>query len=368
MPRSEKPLDPAGGEQARFAASLRALRRAAGRPTYREMARTAHYSAPALSKAAAGRTVPTWPCVQAYLRACHVTDDEMAQTWRRRWEAVRQPAPPEADSPGPVVAVPPAALAPGDQPPAALPPDEARPHAITGHQHSDVRKATTTPPATLGHQAAPAPAPVAPAARMPIRIMLVAPEKLTRHGLEAVLTSADGLKVVAEAASLKEALPRAQATRPSVIVIELLAQDDLRTLSSLQEALPGCALLTIIAADASPQAHANLLAGGVTASLSKDIDPGRLCDAVRQLANGDPVVDPALATSLHRLAGRRSMLTPRQRQILSLAAEGRSNLAIAEELVLSVRTVERHMSSILNRLAAGNRMQAVVRAKQARWI
>lgn len=350
MPRSEKPLDPAGGEQARFAASLRALRRAAGRPTYREMARTAHYSAPALSKAAAGRTVPTWSCVQAYLRACHVTDDEVAQTWRRRWEAVRQPAPPEADSPDPVGAVTPAALAPGDRPPAALPPGEARPHAITGHQ------------------AAPAPAPVAPAAGMPIRIMLVAPEKLTRHGLEAVLTSADGLKVVAEAASLKEALPRAQATRPSVIVIELLAQDDLRTLSSLQEALPSCALLTIIAADASPQAHANLLAGGVTASLSKDIDPGRLCDAVRQLANGDPVVDPALAASLHRLAGRRSMLTPRQRQILSLAAEGRSNLAIAGELVLSVRTVERHMSSILNRLGADNRMQAVVRAKQARWI
>ncbi|MGW4543582.1 helix-turn-helix domain-containing protein [Streptomyces chartreusis] len=146
MPRSEKPLDTSGGEQARFAASLRALRRAAGRPTYREMARTAHYSAPALSKAAAGRTVPTWPCVQAYLRACHVTDDEMAQTWRRRWEAVRQPAPPEADSPGPVVAVPPAALATADRPPAALAFDEARPHAITGHQHSDVREATTMPP------------------------------------------------------------------------------------------------------------------------------------------------------------------------------------------------------------------------------
>ncbi|MFF5481052.1 response regulator transcription factor [Streptomyces sp. NPDC012935] len=49
------------------------------------------------------------------------------------------------------------------------------------------------------------------------------------------------------------------------------------------------------------------------------------------------------------------MLTPRQRQILSLAAEGHSNHAIAEELVLSARTVERHMSSILNRLGAGNR-------------
>ncbi|MGW6793863.1 response regulator transcription factor [Streptomyces chartreusis] len=198
--------------------------------------------------------------------------------------------------------------------------------------------------------------------------MLVAPEKLTRHGLEAVITSTDGLKVVAEAASLKEALPRAQATCPSVIVIELRAQDDLRTLSALHAALPGCALLTIIAADASPHAHANLLASGVTASLSKDTEPSRLRDAVVQLANGEPIVDPALATSLRRLADQRTMLTPRQRQILSLAAEGRSNHAIAEELVLSVRTVERHMSSILNRLGAGNRVQAIVRAKQARWI
>ncbi|MFF5481051.1 hypothetical protein ACFY5C_27525 [Streptomyces sp. NPDC012935] len=84
--------------------------------------------------------------------------------------------------------------------------------------------------------------------------MLVAPEKLTRHGLEAVITSADGLKGVAEAATRKEALPRAQATRPSVIVIELLAHDDLRTMSALHTAVPGCALLTIIAADALPQA------------------------------------------------------------------------------------------------------------------
>jgi hypothetical protein len=89
MPRRENPIDPASGALAQFALQLRALRRAAGQPPYRDMAKTAHYSATALSKAANGRRTPTWTCVEAYLRACHVADLQLVTQWRHQWEAVQ---------------------------------------------------------------------------------------------------------------------------------------------------------------------------------------------------------------------------------------------------------------------------------------
>jgi hypothetical protein len=81
MGRKETPIDPAAGSLAEFAARLRALRRAAGSPTYRRLARKAHYSASTLSIAARGQMVPSLAVTLAYVRAC----DGDAEEWTRRW-------------------------------------------------------------------------------------------------------------------------------------------------------------------------------------------------------------------------------------------------------------------------------------------
>jgi hypothetical protein len=84
MPRSEEPIDRAG-PLAEFAVQLRALRRAAGTIPYRSMALTAHYSSTVLSRAASGKTIPTWLAVAAYVKACG--GDPME--WHARWDALR---------------------------------------------------------------------------------------------------------------------------------------------------------------------------------------------------------------------------------------------------------------------------------------
>ncbi|WP_328428081.1 helix-turn-helix domain-containing protein [Streptomyces sp. NBC_00443] len=102
MGRAEKPLDPQEGPVQRFAHELRELRRAAGSPTYREMARRAGYSAPTLSGAAAGERLPSLPVALAYVEAC----DGSRQEWEPRWHALAgelsaQPVTDAEDEPAP---------------------------------------------------------------------------------------------------------------------------------------------------------------------------------------------------------------------------------------------------------------------------
>ncbi|MFD3524228.1 helix-turn-helix domain-containing protein [Streptomyces sp. NPDC058653] len=87
MPRGERPLDPQGGPLSEFAARLRKLREQAGRPTYRDLARDAHYSIATLSSAAAGRQLPSLAVTLAYVRACGGDEREWAVVWRRTADA-----------------------------------------------------------------------------------------------------------------------------------------------------------------------------------------------------------------------------------------------------------------------------------------
>ncbi|MFC8850511.1 MULTISPECIES: helix-turn-helix transcriptional regulator [unclassified Micromonospora] len=86
--RPEKPLDLSSGPVAQFAHSLRRLRQQAGGPSYRTLAGRTRYSMAALSVAAGGTRFPTWECVEAYIRACGVCDDDLVHHWRQRWSAV----------------------------------------------------------------------------------------------------------------------------------------------------------------------------------------------------------------------------------------------------------------------------------------
>src|SRR6478609_925971 len=82
MPRPERPVDPGEGPAQRFAVALRELRQSAGNPTYRVLAKRAHYSATTLAQAAAGERLPTLPVAVAYARACNGDGGEWTVRWR----------------------------------------------------------------------------------------------------------------------------------------------------------------------------------------------------------------------------------------------------------------------------------------------
>ena len=104
MGRLERPVDPGDGPVHRFAADLRAVRRAAGNPTYRELANRSHYSPSALSRAASGQALPTLEVTVAFVTACHGD----AQEWRLRWQQLADETgtEPVAAEPAPVVSAP----------------------------------------------------------------------------------------------------------------------------------------------------------------------------------------------------------------------------------------------------------------------
>jgi hypothetical protein len=88
MGRPEHPLDPAAGQKAQFAAELRQLRGSVGGPSYREMARRAHYSSSTLAAAASGRALPTWDVTRAFVLACDGDEEHWRQRWRTAHDAM----------------------------------------------------------------------------------------------------------------------------------------------------------------------------------------------------------------------------------------------------------------------------------------
>jgi DNA-binding NarL/FixJ family response regulator len=319
MPRRENPIDPAGDALAQFALQLRALRRTAGQPPYREMAKTAHYSAPALSKAANGRWRPTWNCVEAYLRACHVADIHLIKQWRHRWEAVRdatrrgsgtsdsESVAPTVTSDGSSGADQRSHLSGGAELPDSTvgkPGTAERDHATDDRPALSSRRAVI---ASLWSPGTPddypasrqAPTRVTRQAHDPIRIMLVVRMRLLRGGLAAILSSEDDLEVVAEASNLEQALPVARAVLPTAVVIDLLTEDDLYGVPRFGNALPDCSLLVLAGSDTSPQVNA-VIGTRIAAVIAKDTEPRQLCQIIRRVAKGERVIDPTLVDALRR--------------------------------------------------------------------
>jgi two-component system response regulator DesR len=387
MPRRENPIDPAGSALAQFALQLRALRRAAGQPPYREMARTAHYSGPALSRAANGRRTPTWACVEAYLRACNVADTRLVKQWQHRWEAVRDAAGRGSGTSGSESAAPPTMitsdepsvagqrsyLSGGDELPDAAvgKPDTAeRDRATDDRSALPARRAAIVPlwsPGTTDNNPASRQAPTGVTRQMPdpIRIMLVVRTRLFRGGLAAVLSSEDDLEVVAEASNLKQALPVARVVLPAAVVIDPLTEDDRNVASQFGDALPDCSLVVLAGSDTSPRVYA-ALGTRIAAVIAKDTEPRQLCEFIRGVAKGHRVIDPTLVNA--RLHSWRYPLTPRELEVLEAIAQGYSNSEVAGVLFLARKTVEHHISTIYRKFGVRNRMQAVLIAKRAGWI
>jgi two-component system response regulator DesR len=202
---------------------------------------------------------------------------------------------------------------------------------------------------------------------MTIRLLLADDEHLIRGALAALLALEDDLTVVAEAASGDEALAMARKHRPDVAVLDLQMPglDGIAVAEVLRTELPECH--TMIVTGHGRAGHLKrALAAGVRGFLPKTVSAHRLAEVVRIVQTGGRYVDPELAAEA--ISAGDNPLTPREADVLELAADGAPADEIAVKVALSPGTVRNYVSSAMRKLGAANRHDAVQIARRNGWI
>jgi DNA-binding NarL/FixJ family response regulator len=194
----------------------------------------------------------------------------------------------------------------------------------------------------------------------PVRVVLAEDSVLLREGVASLLADA-GFEIVGQAGTAEQLLLKVRSYKPDVAIVDIRmppthTDEGLRAAQVIREQHPGVGVLVLSQYVESGYALELLRtsAEGVGYLLKDRIsDTREFADAVRRVAKGGSVLDPEVVS---RLVGRRrgedplSELTPREREVLELIAEGRSNQGIAERLVVTERAVEKHVTSIFGKL------------------
>lgn len=187
-----------------------------------------------------------------------------------------------------------------------------------------------------------------------------------------ILEQCPDFEVVGEAEDGQQALQLVQDLHPDVIVLDIRMPrlSGIEVLQQMKGCSPGTRALILTAYDDDDYILA-LMAAGASGYLLKTARAQELVDAVQSVYRGQPVLHEAIAAKVARLwAGRRQQdtrqfstpLSPREREVMQLAARGLRNKAIADKLSISTRTVEGHFSSIFNKLGVSSRVEAVLYA------
>jgi DNA-binding NarL/FixJ family response regulator len=212
-----------------------------------------------------------------------------------------------------------------------------------------------------------------------IRALVADDQQIVREGFSALLATQPDIDVVAAAADGAEAVRLSREHTPDVVLMDVRmpVMDGIQATRELcrggDEPVPRILILTTFDLD---EYVYDALQAGASGFLLKDVRAEALFDAVRVVAAGDallaPVITRRLIAEFARLRPRRELrpdeltgLTPREREILGLLAEGLSNHEIAERLVLSDETVKTHVSHVLRKLGLRDRAQAVVVAYES---
>ena len=190
---------------------------------------------------------------------------------------------------------------------------------------------------------------------------------MVRGALVALLALEGDLRVVAEVERGDVIVGRALECRPDVAVIDvdLPGMDGLSAAERLTQQLPSCRTL-ILTSLGRPGTLRKALAAQVGGFLLKDAPPDRLADAVRQVAAGRRVIDPQLA--LAAFDNGENPLSPREAEVLRLAADGAEAAEIAGKLFLSVGTVRNYLTTVVTKLNARNRVDAIRLARDNGWL
>jgi len=212
-----------------------------------------------------------------------------------------------------------------------------------------------------------------------IRILIADDHAVVREGTRQILVQEPDMDVVAEAADGTEAIRLAGAVKPDVAIIDIAMPvvDGIEATKQIKARYPTVAVLILSAYD-DDQFVFSLLEAGAAGYLLKSVRGRELVDAVRQVYAGESVLHPAIARKvLNRFVpapGKASFkkasdtLSDRELEVLKLATRGLSNQQIADELCLSLRTVQAHLGHIFNKLQVSSRTEAVVRALKEGWV
>lgn len=198
-----------------------------------------------------------------------------------------------------------------------------------------------------------------------LRVLVVDDQQLLRRGLIMLFGTVEGIDVVAQAAHGDEALAVLRAKRIDVVLTDakMPVMDGIELVRQCARSHPGLPVLVLTTFD-EPDIVRGAIAAGAAGFLLKDTSIESLAEAVRAVADGGLVIDPRVArlaftTDGSRTAGDESpvlaVLTPTERKVASLVAEGLTNQAIAARMVLAEGTVKNHVSTLLHKLQAPDR-------------
>jgi len=212
-----------------------------------------------------------------------------------------------------------------------------------------------------------------------IKILIADDHAVVREGTRQILEQEQDLTVVAEAGDGEEAVRLVGALKPDVAIIDINMPklDGIEATKQIKLRYPTIAVLILTAYD-DDQFVFSLLEAGAAGYLLKSVRGHEVVDAVRAVYAGESVLHPLIARKvLNRFATVAGIpreqkpleiLTEREIEVLRLASQGLSNQDIANELYLSLRTVQAHLGHIFNKLQVSSRTEAVVRALKEGWI
>ncbi|MFI0778466.1 response regulator [Streptomyces sp. NPDC021212] len=200
-----------------------------------------------------------------------------------------------------------------------------------------------------------------------IRVLLVDDHQVVRRGLRTFLEVQDDIDVVGEAPDGEEGIARAEELRPDVVLmdIKMPGVDGIEALRKLRD-LGNPARVLVVTSFTEKRTVVPALRAGAAGYVYKDVDPEALASAIRSAHAGQVVLQPEVADALLSQGeesggqGRGGSLTDREREVLALIADGRSNREIARRLILSEKTVKTHVSNILMKLDLADRTQAAL--------
>lgn len=212
-----------------------------------------------------------------------------------------------------------------------------------------------------------------------IRVIIADDHAVVREGTRQILEQEDDLTVVAEASDGEEAVKFANSLKPDVILMDISMpkMDGIEATRQIKETNPGIAILILTAYD-DDQFIFSLLEAGAAGYLLKSVHSRELVDAIRAVYSGESVLHPSIARKVLNRFGKAALkpekkepaelLSDREMEVLKLVTKGLSNKDIADQLCLSIRTVQGHLGNIFNKLMVSSRTEAVVRALKEGWV
>jgi DNA-binding NarL/FixJ family response regulator len=207
-----------------------------------------------------------------------------------------------------------------------------------------------------------------------IKVLLVDDDALVRAGLRIILSSAEDLEVVGEADDGAHAVAAVREHRPEVVLmdIRMAEMDGITATAALRRLAPPPQVIVLTTFHADEQVMSALRAGA-SGYLLKDTPPAQIINAVRVVASGDAIISPSVTRTLlshfgdgqasdrRRAAAQRlAALTDREREVAAAVGTGASNAEIASALYMSEATVKAHVSRLLTKLDANNRVQVAI--------